>query len=180
MTEIAMYAKAGKQSWHSSCLDEYKNEIISLLEKGVHRKEIAQRFGVSKQTLFRFFQLNQINHSLDYRLKASEARITEMFKQGVTLKEIALSLKTSQKTISQKVQRMKLLRSRGDIYNKQTILEKFHTPIKQMFETGLSYSAMAEALGVHVQSIKNCVRKLGLKRKKNGVCIDTKGSYANA
>lgn len=161
-------SKADKPIKHCSCLDKYKGKIVELLEKGVQRKEIAQRFGVSKQTLFRFFKLNQIEHSLSYRLNASEAKIAEMFKQGITIKQMALCLKTSQKTIARKVKELKLLRSRSDTYNKQTILEKFHTPIKQMFEAGLSYLAIAETLGVHVQSIKNCVKQLGLKRNKPG------------
>lgn len=161
-----MFAKTGEPRKRSSCLDTHKDEIVKLLMSGMTKLDIARRFGVSKQTLFRFMQLNQVEHSLYYRLKSSEQEIADMFGKGITIKEIAKKLNTSQTTISAYVKKMKLLRSRGDTYNKQTILERFHTQIKQMFETGLSYSAIAEALGVHVQSIKNCVRKLGLKRNK--------------
>mgnify|MGYP002624562687 CR=1 FL=1 len=166
-------SKTGKPIKHDSCLDKYKGQIVELLEKGVQKKEIAQRFGVSKQTLFRFFKLNQIEHSLIYRLNASESKIVEMFKQGITIKQMALCLKTSQRSITQKIKKMKLTRQRSDTYNKPTILENYHTQIKQMFENGFSYQAIAEALGVHVQSIKNCVRQLGLKRNKIGKYAST-------
>lgn len=165
--------KGYKKSRQRSCLDKHKQEIIKLLQQGMTKVDIAKHFGVSKQTLFRFLQINQISYSLADRLKVAEDKISELFKQGITIKEMASHLKTSQKTITQKIQNMNLTRQRSDTYNKKTILENYHTRIKQMFENGFSYPAMADALGVHVQSIKNCVRQLGLKRNKIGKYAST-------
>lgn len=162
----AEVTKGYKKSRQSSCLDKHKQEIIELLQQGMTKVDIAKHFGVSKQTLFHFLQTNQISHSLECRLKSAESKIIEMFKSGLTIKEMAKCLKTSQTAISQQIKRIKLSRSRADTYNKQTILEKHGAQIKQMFDAGLTQQAIAKALGVHVQSIKNCVRQLGLTRDK--------------
>ena len=149
-----------------SCLDRYKQEIVGLLEKGIQKKKIAQLFDVSKQTLFHFLQTNQISISLDSRLSAYENEIVNMFAQGLTMQEMADQLNTSQSAISKQIKKLKLKRTRSDTYNKQTTSEKYGAQIKQMFANNFTQQAIADALGVHVQTIKNCIKQLGLKRQK--------------
>lgn len=168
MTKPILFTKTGKPRKHSSCLDAHKDEIVKLLMSGMTKLDIARRFGVSKQTLFTFMQLNQIEHSLYYRLKNSERKIEDMFGKGITLRDIAKSLKSSQTSVSRKIKELKLRRTRSDTYNKPTILERYGDQIKIMFEKGFTLKAIADALGVHFQSIRNCIKQLGLHRNRVG------------
>lgn len=165
-----IYSKTSKPIKHCSYIAKYKGEVMELLEKGKQRKEVAQCFSVSKQTLFHFFKLNRIEYVLSCCLNDFKAKITEIFMQNIALNEMALHYKNSPKMINQKKYKMKLLRFRSDIYNKLINKERFK---KQIFEDGFSCLAIIEAFSAYVQIIKNT----GLKRDKigNRIKLSNKG-----
>ncbi|MBQ9235362.1 MAG: helix-turn-helix domain-containing protein [Alphaproteobacteria bacterium] len=150
-----------------SCLDSHLSEIEHLLRDGVSKVEIAKRFNVSKQTLHRFLNLRCLSSTLASRLKSAEQAIVDLFRNGLSIREIARRLRFSPTAISAKLNELKLNRRRSEVA-RSTILTRHGTQIAQMFASGLSYTAIAKYLGIHAQTVQRCIQSLGLVRSSRG------------
>jgi DNA-binding NarL/FixJ family response regulator len=146
----------------TNILEKYADEIIGLLQTGVSKAEIARRYNVCPATVFNFIYLMQLNAPVVKKCD-NVIRLKQAFEEGDSLKQIAVDLNCSEKSVSDKIKDLKWKRPRNSV-KKESPLNNQEDLIKELYSQGLSGSEIAEQVHTHPISVYNKIRKMKLTR----------------
>ena len=146
----------------TNILEKYADEITELLNKGISKTEIARRYNVCVKTVFNFIYLMQLNAPVVKKCD-NVIRLKQAFEEGNSLKQIAVDLNCSEKSVSNKIKDLKWKRPRNSV-QKESPLNNQEDLIKELYAQGLSGSEIAEQVHAHPVSVYNKIRKMGLTR----------------
>jgi DNA-binding NarL/FixJ family response regulator len=150
---------------YSNILEKYSDDVILLLKKGTPRTEIAQKYNVSKSTVFNFIHLYGINEPIKKTCDEHENFIQKAFHDGKTLTEIAKQLNCCPETISRYIRKKGLKRSQKNII-KKSFLNSNRELVFKLYQDGLSGDEIASKLNVSKQSIYSCIKRFKFVRTK--------------
>ncbi len=146
----------------TNILEKYADEIIELLQNGVSKAEIARRYNVCVKTVFNFIYLMQLNAPVVKKCD-NVIRLKQAFEEGDSLKQIAVDLNCSEKSVSNKIKDLNWKRPRNSV-QKESPLNNQEDLIKELYAQGLSGSEIAEQVHTHPISVYNKIRKMKLTR----------------
>lgn len=148
----------------TNILEKYADAITELLNKGVSKTEIAHRYNVCVKTVFNFIYLMQLNAPVVKKCD-NVIRLKQAFEEGNSLKQIAVDLNCSEKSVSNKIKDLNWKRPRNFV-QKESPLNNQENLIKELYAQGLSGSEIAEQVHAHPVSVYNKIRKMRLTRPK--------------
>ena len=146
----------------TNILEKYADEIIGLLQTGVSKAEIARRYNVCPATVFNFIYLYGLSVPVIKKCD-NVIRLKQAFEEGNSLKQIAVDLNCSEKSVSNKIKDLKWKRPRNSV-QKESPLNNQEDLIKELYAQGLSGSEIAEQVHTHPISVYNKIRKMKLTR----------------
>lgn len=163
----AYYKKTGTRPecpTSTNRLEKYADDIIDLLEAGVAKTEIAKRYGVCPSTVYNFIHLYDIDAPVKKVCDDKEELIAEAFESGVSLEDISQKVGCSKNTIYLKLKDMRLARDSQNIKRK-SLLNNQENTIRQLYEKGLSGTAIAELMGVSYPSLYEFIHRKQFERR---------------
>jgi DNA-binding NarL/FixJ family response regulator len=163
----AYYKKTGTRPecpTSTNRLEKYADDIIDLLEAGVAKTEIAKRYGVCPSTVYNFIHLYDIDAPVKKVCDGKEQQIKKAFEAGMSVEKISQKLNCHQQTAYKAVRNLMLSRSQSDIKRK-SILNDQEDTIRQLYEKGLSGTAIAELMGVSYPSLYEFIHRKQFERR---------------
>ncbi|MBE6449950.1 MAG: hypothetical protein E7013_04610 [Alphaproteobacteria bacterium] len=152
-----------RHSW--SYLDPYKDDIQSLLLKGVSKSNIAKQYNVCQSTIYNFILLHELKAPLIKKLDDKKEKITKLFNQGKSITYIAKRLDCSDVLIEREIKKLNLNRTVQEIkFNCR--LGKKEELIKKMFLAGVSGQEIARKVKAHPVSVYRIIKRLKLIKNK--------------
>ena len=140
-------------------LENYKDDVIPLLESGVSKTEIAKKYGVCTSTVYNFIHLYDIDAPVKKICDNQEDLIVNAYKSGDSLEDISLKSGCAVNTIYLKIKSMGLSRKPQSVKWK-SILNNQKDTIKELYYQGMSGTEMARRLDVSKDSIYACIRRM--------------------
>ena len=163
----AYYKKTGTRPecpTSTNRLEKYADDVIDLLENGVAKTEIAKKYGVCPSTVYNFIHLYDIDAPVKKVCDGKEQQIKKAFEAGMSLEDISSQLNCNMLTVYHVVKGMKLTRKQSRIKRK-SILNDQEDTIRQLYEKGLSGTAIAELMGVSYPSLYEFMHRKQFERR---------------
>ena len=142
----------------TNILEKYSDDIIQLLEDGVSKTEIAEKYGVCTSTVYNFIHLYDIDAPVKKICDNQEKYIQEAFEAGKSLEDISDELNCHMLTTYHKVKDMQLSRAQSDVKRK-SLLNNQEEEIRRLYEEGISGTEIAKLMGVSYPSIYEFIRR---------------------
>ena len=153
-----------RHNW--SRLDPYKDDIQSMLLKGISKRKIIEKYRVCYATLYNFIVLHGLEAPKLKKLDLKKDKIKEMFANGKSIEIIAKELKCSHKLLEQEVKKMGLSRPKNQIkFNCR--LAKQEELIKKLYMSGISGKEIAKRINAHRISVYRVIKRLNLVKNDN-------------
>lgn len=157
---------------------EQELEIVALYEQVERAKPVAERFGVSSETIYRILRKHGIprTHRHPKQAKACQSanahkgintdEVCELRNQGLLLSEIAKAIGCSVRTVHYHVEKGGL--SAYDGRGRRSPLRDSESEICRLYEEGMANREIAEQFGVCPQTITKVAKRNGLKMRGKG------------
>jgi hypothetical protein len=144
--------------------------VRDMRAKGFGTTEIARKIGVEKSTIQRkYHDLGIANPGAQKWPEELEQKLTKMWNQGLTAREIATVLSVSRSAVLRKAQRLSLAKRKGTVqrrYTRKGVSEAQKNEVRRMWNGTASMQAIGVAIGIYGHR--------GVKR----VCIELFGHEA--
>ena len=167
----AYYKKTGTKPEYpfgKNVLEKHKKAIIPLLEHGVSKTKIANRYGVSLSTVYNFIYLYNLNAPVRKICDGREDVIKETFDTGKSLEDISKKLNCHTSTIRRAVKGMHLRRNLQSVKRKSLLNNQKET-IKNLYNQGVPSVRIAQQLGVSSTSMYAYIHKMQFSKPQNQV-----------
>ena len=155
------YKKTGTRPdcpYTTNILEQYKDEIIPLLESGTPRTEIARKYGVSYQTVYNFIHMYDVHAPVKKIYDGKEQLIEDAFAAGESIEDISGKLNCHPGTVQRAVKGMKLSREQS-IVNRKSFLSIQEEKIRQLYEQGVSGLEIAKQVGVSYPALYEFIQR---------------------
>ena len=142
----------------SNILEQYKDDVISMLKKGTPKVEIARKYGVCYQTVYNFIHMYDIHAPVKKICDNKEQLIKEAFDAGESLEDISGKLNCHFATVYKAVKNMNLSREQGRV-NRKSFLSNQEEKIRQLYEQGVSGLEIAKQVGVSYPALYEFIQR---------------------
>lgn len=155
------YKKTGTRPdcpYTTNILEQYKDDIIPLLESGTPRTEIARKYGVCYQTVYNFIHMYDVHAPVKKICDNKEQFIKEAFASGESIEDISNKLNCNFGTVYKAIKSMNLSRLHRKIKRK-CILKNKEEEIRQLYKQGVPRIEIAKRVGVTYQYLNVYIQK---------------------
>lgn len=142
----------------TNVLEQYEDDVISLLKNGVSKTEIAKRYGVCTSTVYNFIHMYDIDAPIKKICDDKEQLIKESFASGESIEDISNKLNCHFSTVYSAIKNMKLSRLQSRV-NRKSILGNQEEKIRQLYEQGVSGTEIAKQIGVSYPALYEFIHR---------------------
>lgn len=148
-------------------LKGHEDEVISLLQDGTSKNDVARKFGINKATLLRFLRVSgrtDLVNDPPKRFEVSAKRLQELADKGYSLARAARTLRVSASTIDKKAKAygIEFCDGRTGVDDVYAELDARKSEIVERYARGETYASIRKSLNVASTTWSYWLKRNGL------------------
>lgn len=166
----------GRKSSHVK-LTGHENEIQAMLDDGASKAEIAEKYHVNRNTLYKFIADNGLvvgragkdartRHRYHSKLDGLEDEIQELLRDGMSRARISRRYGVSPSTLNKYIEKNGLTIYPIKMPEPKRKLDGEEEKIRLMLDIGIPKPAIAEKYGVHPATLAKFIKVKGIEARK--------------